>query len=164
MGWRYASYTEGESSLAFRIEPMAEGSDRVHVPDEAAWMRTVPPWARERRGEILGNLRSMGWNRELVWNEGDLEPILDPLAFDIPGDVESTPGGRLLQSMNLFDPGSGAGTEGARETWHEAVRKCVEQARGEVRVHASEVIPGSVFERIVLPGLRANPNVTVKFA
>jgi hypothetical protein len=163
MGWRYVSYTEGGASLSLQIEPMVKGGDLVYVPTEGGWSRTAPDWARRRRAEILSRLKSVGWNRKLEWPEGDRSRVGTSPLRPVPGSLESTPGGRALEEMRLFDPGGDIPHERAHELWHEAARAFVKQARGEVTIVMTRVVPDSVFQAIELPELKKNPNVTLVF-
>ena len=163
MGWRYVGYREGDASLSLQIEPMVKGGDLVYVPGESGWLRTAPDWARQRRAEILSRLKSVKWNRKLEWTESDKSRV-GSLALDpIPGSLESTPGGRALERMRMFQPGSDVSHERAHEMWHEAARVFASQARGTATIFMRGVVPNSVFQAIELPELKKNLNVTLIF-
>jgi hypothetical protein len=165
MGWRYVSYIEGECSLSLSIEPMVRGDDRVYVPDESGWRSEAPPWAADRQAEILERLQSVPWNRKLTWQErgcsfSRLGPNLDDA---MPGSLESMPGGRALENMRMFEPGSLVTHQEAHKMWHDAQRISIKLASGPVTIEMTEVIPGSVFQSVVLPALKKNPNVRLVF-
>jgi hypothetical protein len=68
-----------------------------------------------------------------------------------------------MENERLFAPGGRLTPEQAHQVWHTLVRRFVQATRGRVTIFASSVVPGSVFEIITLPELRANPNVTLDF-
>ena len=162
MGWRNVSYLEGRQMLTLQIEPMASGPDTVYVPDAQAWLQSAPSWARSRGGEILLRLKSIAWNRELIWEESPQSEFLTDDA-PLPGSLETTPGGQKIEGDRLFHPTSRMSHEQAHHIWHVLARRFAEAAQGRVTLYASTVIPNSVFEVIELPALRANPNVTLEF-
>ena len=164
MGWRFVSYGEHGEWLLFQMEPMAKGPDIVYVPNESAWEQGVPPWALQRRAEILGRLESVPWNRKLTWAESSKGTISSGVRPDepVPHSLESTPVGRLLERLRLFEPGGRVSHNISHKLWHWAARKFAETARGQVNVFMRETpIPDSVFQVVELPALRANPNVTL---
>ena len=59
--WVYEERTqEGKQSLVLDGEMMSRGPDLLYAPDDAGWRLTVPVWARERRGEILSRVITLG--------------------------------------------------------------------------------------------------------
>ncbi|HEY0049382.1 MAG TPA: hypothetical protein VGB68_08870 [Pyrinomonadaceae bacterium] len=161
MGWRYVSYIEENTAIALQIEPMARGEDIVYVPDEANWLKSAPDWARQRREEILARLKSVMWNRRLVWQQG--KGSFGASRF-VPGSLESTWGGQRLEKRRMFHPGSKITHEEAHELWHDAARLFAGQARGEVTIFkGAQGMPGTVFQEVELPALEINPNVTLVF-
>lgn len=166
MGWRYVAYREGDEAISLSIEAMARRADLVYVPDAGKWKQAAPEWARARRAEILGRLKSIAWNRELVWLETSKEDfiILDwNMEHVIHGSVESTPGGQRLEALRLYNPGSSVPFKEVREFWNRAAIEAMKCARGRVRLFMSEVIPDSVFQAVILPTLRKNPDVELDF-
>ena len=163
MGWRYVAYIEGENSLSLSIEPLVKGNDLVFVPDEQSWLKLAPPWARERRAEILERLISVAWNRNSTWLEGEyvFSPLGPNLDDAMPNSLEATPGGQALENMRMFEPGSRVTHKQAHKMWREAARTVAERAQGQVTVHTAGVIPNSVFQAIVLPVLKKNRKVTI---
>lgn len=164
MGWRFVSYGEEGLWLSFQIEPMAKGPDLVYFPVESAWSKSAPSWAMERRAEILGRLESVPWNRKLTWTEsakGTVSLQRSPHE-PVPHSLESTPVGRLLERLRLFEPGGKSSHDFSHRLWHWAARKFASTARGEVNLFmGDEPVRDSVFEVIELPTLRANRNVTL---
>ena len=159
MGWRYVAYFEGEQSLSLSIEPMVNTPDWVYVPDEASWQQSAPDWAKDRRDEILARLKSMRWNRQLIWKESEEQPISAYLG-PVSGSLESTPGGQDLESRRFFDPKSPVTPDMAHQAWEKAARLFAEGVRGKINIYqAGDIIPSSVFQLIELPALQANPQV-----
>ena len=164
LDWRVITYQEGRQHLSLQVEPMAQGPCRVYVPSESAWQQRAPAWARGRRAEILQRLRSVAWNRDLAWPESDGSTVSDVHAqVPVPGSLESTPGGQQLQAMWVFHPDSPTrwSAVDSKRVWLAAAEQMCLQLSGEVPVHISEVIPGSVFQDVELPALRRNPKVRV---
>lgn len=164
LNWRVLTYQEGPRCLSLQVEPMKQGPCRVYVPSEAAWQRMAPDWARGRREQILQRARSIAWNRDLDWPESDDATVSDLHAQDpVPGSLESTPGGQQLQAMWLFHPDSPVGWSKAdsKRVWMAGAEQMCLQLSGEVPVHISAVVPGSVYQDVELPALRRNPRVRV---
>jgi hypothetical protein len=164
MGWRFVSYGEQGLWISLQIEPMAKGPDLVYVPGESVWSRSAPSWVEERRAEILGRLESVPWNRELTWAESAKGTVTLRRKPDepVPNSLESTPVGRLLERLRLFEPGGMSSHNFSHKLWHWAARKFVESARGEINIFmGGEPIRDSVFEAVELPALRANRKVTL---
>jgi hypothetical protein len=166
MGWRYVAYREGGGAIALVIEPMVGVPDIVYTPDEQSWSANAPDWARARRAEILARLKSVAWNRDLEWRESQKEkPTFIGLDLNlvVRGSTETTPGGRQLEEKRLFNPSSPVPREKAREMWYEAAREHAHAAKGKVNIFIESTIPNSVFQVIVLPALKENPNVELVF-
>jgi hypothetical protein len=159
----YVTYAEEGTGLSLGIEPMAAGADLVYVPDDESWVRNAPGWAVSRRTEILHRLKSVAWCRRVDWREGQHGfTWFAPGVFG-PGSLESTPLGRALEWLRLFDPGGGFSHEEVHRWYHWALRKYCEELRGDVAVHVPEVVPGSVFQQVVLPALEANRHAKLNF-
>jgi hypothetical protein len=166
MGWRYITYIAGDSAIHFQIEPMAKLADIVYVPDEAGWQKSAPDWAKEHREAVVGCLRGVRWNRKLQWKDSPGASIVCSAADQIrivPGSLESTEGGKWMDSLCLFNPGQQLPPEDVRDLWLEAVRSYTEQVKGRVTIYESTVVPGSVFQEVELPILRRLPNITLDF-
>lgn len=58
ISFRYIRYVEGERSLEFDLEPGLKRPTLIKVPSSERWRADFPPWARNRREEILGRLKS----------------------------------------------------------------------------------------------------------
>jgi hypothetical protein len=162
MGWRFVTYLEASNSLPMTIEPMAVGPDIVYVPDAEAWAEKSPAWAQSRRTEILQRLKSVAWARNLSWMESS-DSGFQKSDEPVPGSLESTPGGRQLEAMRLFHPGSELAHAQSHELWHVAARRFAEAARGRVTLFVDGSEPDTVFQKVELPALKANPNVTLDF-
>lgn len=164
LNWRVLTYQEGLQHLSLQVEPMSVGPCRVYVPGDAAWRRQAPAWAQGRREQILQRARSIAWNRDLDWPESERATVSDLHAqTPVPGSLESTKGGQQLQALWLFHPDSPARWSKAdsKRAWIGGAEQMCLQAAGEVPVHISAVIPGSVFQAIELPALRRNPQVRI---
>lgn len=164
MGWRFVAYGEQGRWLSLQIEPMAKGPDIVYVPNESVWSESAPPWAQERRDEILARLESVPWKRKLTWSESDYGTVSSSRKPNepVPHSLEATPVGRILERLRLFEPGGISSHDFSHKLWHWAARKFAETARGEVNLFMrDEPIRDSVFESVELPALRANSHVTL---
>ncbi len=164
MGWRSVSYGEQGEWLSFGIEPMAKGPDIVYVPNESAWSQSAPPWALQRRAEILGRLKSVPWNRKLTWPETSKGTVSSGIRSDKPvlHSLETTLAGRLLERLRLFEPGGRVPHSISHKLWHWAARKAAEAATGQVNIFIQgPPIPDSVFDVVELPAIQSNPNVTL---
>lgn len=164
LNWRVLTYQEGRRFISLQVEPMHQGPCLVYVPTEQAWQRKAPAWAQGRRQLILERARSIAWNRDLDWPESDDSTVSEVHAQEpIPGSLESTKGGQTLQDLWLFHPDSPAGWSkaDAKRAWLAGAEQMCLQVSGDVPVHISEVIPGSVFQSVELPALRRNPRVRV---
>lgn len=160
VGWHYVTYMEPGRSLSLAIDPMAVGPDIVYVPDTQIWQKTAPAWARNRATEILRHLKSVAWNRELEWSERSAAPFTSGKL--VQGSLEASPEGKQLESKQLFHPGSPMTADQVREAYNTAARKAAEAAEGRVTIFGGDDdLFDSVIQRVVLPALRANPNVTL---
>lgn len=164
LNWRVLTYQEGAQHLSLQVEPMHVGPCRVYVPSQKAWQQQAPAWARGRREQILQRACSIAWNRDLVWPESDQATVSDLHAQrPVPGSLESTKGGQQLQALWLFHPDSPArfSKYDSKRVWIGGAEQMCLQAAGQVPVHVSAVIPGSVFQATELPALRRNPKVRI---
>jgi hypothetical protein len=102
MRWQEVINREGEQVLILQVEPMFDVPDLVYVPVPPAWLKTAPPWAKDRREQILARLKTVKWHRELDWREGDGTVSTNPAP--IPGSLQSTPGGRQFERRGCSIP------------------------------------------------------------
>lgn len=74
--------------------------------------------------------------------------------------LEQTPGGRWLDDEKLFEPGSPIDDPDANVLWSRCSKKYAQQASGDARCFVTGSSPRSVFRKVELPALLANPNIT----
>lgn len=164
MGWQVLTYREGGQSLSLQIEPMHDGACLVLLPGPKTWRETAPAWARDRRAQIQKRLRQLAWNRDLVWME-DVRAKFWPRSVlnPVPGSLQSTPGGRELERMWLFQPDcpKGWSRQDSKRAWFAATEQMCQCTAGPVTVSQTAIVPGSVVQALVLPALRRNPRVTL---
>jgi len=165
MWYRFVTYREGGYVLSLDVDVMADGPDIVFVPPERAWNHSAPPFAQGRRDEIVERLKGVKWNRELLWEESGAASCSthDPSSSTVPGSIESTPGGKFIEQLNLFGPDSPVGFSGARTLWSQAEIQYAAQASGRVTLFVSTARANSMFKLVSLPALQRNPNVTLDF-
>ena len=70
-----------------------------------------------------------------------------------------TPGGRYLQDLDLYGPGSPLDRVQADQVWSIASREFARGASGQVRAVVGSVRPNSNWRRVELPELYSNPRV-----
>ena len=100
--------------------------------------------------------------RAIVWSNsrgGNLN-VADSYIAQNPGymRLEMTPGGRYLESLNLFD--GRFSYEQARKPWEILSARYATAAAGEVTAFTSGAAPTSIFRTVELGILQNNPNVT----
>jgi hypothetical protein len=100
-------------------------------------------------------------DRAVVWSNakgGNLNAA-DAYIANNPGYIrlESTPGGKYLTSLNLFEKFD---YEVAIKPWEQLSARYASGASGEVTAFTSGATPKSVFLRIELPILQSNASVT----
>jgi hypothetical protein len=58
--WEYEELHDGEIvALELQLEYVGRGGYDIHIPSEHDWVANMPPWARERREEIVGRLQQV---------------------------------------------------------------------------------------------------------
>jgi hypothetical protein len=166
MGWRVLTFEVENNWLSFQIEPMAFSPCKIYVPGQDTWIREAPDWARANRGFILESLKNVPFNRDVIWEERESAHFWPRHVANPPsGSLESTPGGKQLESLRLFQPESRskATKEFAKKVWCKLAEKFATQASGKVTISESSPIEGSVFREIELPTLQKNQNVTLNW-
>jgi hypothetical protein len=78
------------------------------------------------------------------------------------GSLESTPGGREFEEKALFDPGQILDRKQAKKLYITLETRFAENVSGNVRIARNEIVPGSIFEKISLPALKKNRNVSLE--
>lgn len=69
IAFRYVKYFEGENELELQVDPGLKEPSIIHVPSAERWRSEMPPWARERREEILQRIRSKCAHMQVEWKE-----------------------------------------------------------------------------------------------
>ncbi|WP_194909259.1 hypothetical protein [Catenulispora rubra] len=72
IGYRYIQYSEGDDHLLTLGWDWAGTPDTfwIDIPSPSAWKRSMPPWARARREEILNRIREETAHMGFRENEG----------------------------------------------------------------------------------------------
>lgn len=100
-------------------------------------------------------------DRAIVWSNarGGNLALADDFIAQNPGylRLENTPGGQYLESLKLFERYP---YEQAIQSWERLSARYATGASGQVTAFTSGAAPTSVFQRIELPILLRNPNVT----
>lgn len=154
MGWKYVSYVADGEKYVFYIEPMYCGNDIVYCPNKG-----------EIQLKMIEDIKSINWNRNLSYVDAKYEVKSIPgasLEYD-KGAIESTQAGKEFEQLNMFDPQFDMPKEKVHELWCVLERRFAEQAEGKVTIKASNIIEGSVFEKISIPTLIKNEKVVLFF-
>lgn len=161
MGWKYLSYIHGDEKIVFNIEPMVGEPDIIYIPKIEIWKESSTKWASENRNEILNAIKSIDWNRDLIFSECDIELkciLISQDEFE-EGTIESTETAKEFQSLYLFDPDKKVEKEQAHELWCTLEKRFAEDVEGRVTIYAKSTIENSVFNKITIPMLLENKNV-----
>ena len=119
MGWKYISYIQDDEKIVLNIEPMVGEADIIYIPNDEMWRKSSTKWASENKNEILSNIKSIEWNREISFNEYDIDlkcMLVDENEIQ-EGTMESTKAAKEFQSLYLFDPDKKVKKEQAHEIW-----------------------------------------------
>jgi ribose 5-phosphate isomerase B len=54
----YILYSEGKNTLEFKIDPGLKDASVIHIPGPETWTDKMPPWARDRRDEIIARIEA----------------------------------------------------------------------------------------------------------
>jgi hypothetical protein len=58
--WAYEELHDGAVvAIELPLEYVGRGGYDIHIPSEHDWRATMPPWARDRREEIVGRLQQV---------------------------------------------------------------------------------------------------------
>ena len=120
-------------------------------------------WASENRDDILSAIKSIDWNRDIIFNECDMD--LNCMSIDKneieEGTMESTEAAKEFHSLYLFDPDKKVEKEQAHELWCTLEKRFAEQAEGKVTIYANSIIENSVFNKITIATLLKNEKVVL---
>ncbi|MBE6052875.1 MAG: hypothetical protein E7212_03020 [Clostridium sartagoforme] len=165
MGWKHMNYIYGKEMLVFKIEPMIGEADIIYIPNDKMWDSSKIEWAKGDKEEILNNIKSIEWNRDIKLSEMDMELIcISTDDNDIEkGTIESTEAAKEFKNLNLFDPDKKVSKEQAHELWCVLEKRFAENAKGKVEIRANDIIEGSVFDKITMPTLINNKNIQLFF-
>lgn len=164
MHWKNVQYIKGNRKLVFDIEPMVNYEGIIYFPNEEQWKNIKKEFSMEERLEIIFLLERINWKRKikiLVLNI-PIKVIDTSETIIQEGTLESTVGGRKIEADNLFDPTSQLTIEQVHEIYFALERKFAESAKGIVTIYESFKNEQSVINKISLPTLEKNPNVTLK--
>lgn len=163
MGWKYISYIQEDEKIILNIEPMLGEADIIYIPNDEIWRKSSRKWASQNKNEILSNIKSLDWNRQMAFNEYDID--LKCMTVDEDeieeGTIESTEVAKEFQSLYLFDPDKKVGKEQAHELWCTLEKRFAEQVEGKVTIYANSVIENSVFNKITIVALLENEKVVL---
>jgi hypothetical protein len=134
--------------------------DVVLIPEFQEWHASFPSHSKKARVRIIDNLRSINWNRDVVWTEAGGVRFGRDFA-KIEGTLESTEVGKKLESMELFRPECGPSREEVHSLYIDLERRIAELTTGIVKINVSGFHSDSVFARVTLPTLANNENVSL---
>jgi hypothetical protein len=154
MDWKYVSYTDNTGKYIIPIEPMYQESDIMYLPVN-----------QEDYKEIIETIRSIPWNRNLVYEQAKYElKGIDRSALEFEeGSLESTEAGKEFAALGMFDPGFEMEPEKVHELWCVMEKRFAESAAGKVTIVSNSIIAGSVFEKVSIPALMSNDKAFLFF-
>ena len=154
MGWKYISYIDDGEKYIFPIEPMYEDADIAYLPSN-----------KEEIKKVIDTIQAIKWNRKLVYKDANYEikRVKDTVLEFENGSLESTHAGQEFLALNMFDPDFDLEPEKVHEIWCELEKRFAECVEGKVTIMANSIIEGSVFEKVTIPILMQNKEVTLFF-
>jgi len=161
MGWRFLCYIQGNEKIVFNIEPMVEESDILYIPRNEIWRKSSLKWAGENKSEILRVIKAIDWNRDIRFDECDIElkcMLTDQDEFK-EGTMESTEAAKKFERLYLFDPDKKVEKEQAHELWCTLEKRFAEEVKGRVTIYLKSIIENSAFNKITMPTLLENEKV-----
>ncbi|MGX7263788.1 hypothetical protein [Enterococcus crotali] len=107
----------------------------------------------------------MDWNRDITFIQSPIELELISLSENEyeEGSLESTSGGQEFVSLDLFDPENDIEKEVVKELWLNLEKRFAEAATGFVSIYTNSFDDDSVFNKITIPTLLKNDDVTLNF-
>ncbi|MBO0447637.1 hypothetical protein JZO78_14990 [Enterococcus ureilyticus] len=158
MGWSFISISNQTKKLVLPIEQRVDKSDIVNIPSEGNFDNTPITKIKE-------TLAQMDWNRDITFIQSPIE--LELISFSEneyeEGSLESTSGGQEFLNLDLFDPDNDIEKEVVKELWLNLETRFAEAATGFVSIYTNSFDDDSVFNKITIPTLLKNDNVTLNF-
>jgi hypothetical protein len=162
MRWKSVSYIVNQNRVVFPIEPMAKGADIVFVPLPENCNGVMDS---KLRNEFIFLLKITSWKRKINIVELNIQPqvISVTQSLEAIGSMEATEAGKQLESAYLFDPVSPLHKEQVKELYIMLETRFARNVSGTVEIVKDGILPGSVMDKIVLPILQTNSNVSIAY-
>lgn len=93
--------------------------DIIYIPNDEIWDSSKIEWVKGNKEEILNDIKSIDWNRDIKFSEVGIELIcISADNNDIEkGTIESTEAAKEFKNLNLFDPDKKVNKAQAHELW-----------------------------------------------
>lgn len=162
MRWKTVSYVMDNKRIVFAIEPMIDGPDVVCIPTKE---KCIGKLDISIRNEFIFLLQTADWRRDLKLIEMNISPqIVDINKKNIvEGSIESTEGGKKLESLYLFNPNSPLSKEQVRELYIKLETRFADNVSGQVKILKDGVLKGSVMDKITIPTLEKNKKAKIEY-